>query len=112
METIIKRQRGGVPIEEDHLTCLKCDHDHSSTRIINRYNNHGTKTMHYLCDNCQYPLRMTRTSKGFYVFSNQSAYRYVAKTWDDALSQAPAKMSDKLLKWFRNNYNPPTKKQL
>lgn len=110
MATIINRKRGGAPIEEHQLACLKCGYDHISTRVINRYKNHGAATMHYLCDNCKYPLRMTTTRRGFYVFSNQGAYRYRPKTWNDVLAEMPVKMSDELIAWFKNNYHPPRKK--
>lgn len=66
--------------------------------------------MHYLCDNCQYPMRMSVTRRGFYVFSNQGAYRYRPITWDDVMSKVPFKMSDKLAAWFKNNYYPPKRK--
>lgn len=110
MGMITKKKRGGVPIEEHRLFCLQCGHDHMSTRIINRYKNHGTHTMHYLCDNCQYPMRMSVTRRGFYVFSNQGAYRYRPRTWDDVIAEIPVKMSDNLAAWFKDNYYPPRRK--
>lgn len=110
METIINRKRGGAPIEEHRLICLQCGHDHLGTRIINRYKNNGTGTMHYLCDNCNYPLRMTMTRRGFYVFSNQSKYRYTTKKWNDVLRHAPFVVSTQMFNWFSENYHPPRRK--
>lgn len=110
METIIKRKRGGAPIEEHRLSCLKCGHDHFSVRIINRYKNHGTHTMHYPCDNCEYPLRMSITRRGFYVFSNQGVYRYTTKKWNDILRHAPFVVTTQMFKWFDENYYPARKK--
>jgi|LauGreDrversion4_2_1035121.scaffolds.fasta_scaffold1392447_2 hypothetical protein len=107
---MIIRKRGGVPIEGHRLFCLQCEYDHMSTRIINRYKNNGTDTMHFLCENCKYPLRMTTTRRGFYVFSNQGAYSYRPRTWDDVIAEIPVKMTDELAAWFKDKYHPPRKK--
>jgi hypothetical protein len=110
METIIKRKRGGVPIEEHRLICLKCGYDHVNTSIIRQYKKNGTGTMHYICDECKYPLRMTTTRRGFYVFSNQAKYNYITKKWNDVLMHAPFKVTIEMHDWFSDNYDPPRKK--
>jgi hypothetical protein len=55
-------------------------------------------------------MRMSITRRGFYVFSNQGAYRYRPRTWDDVITEIPVKMSDKLAAWFKDNYYPPRRK--
>ena len=110
METIIKRKRGGAPIEEHHLNCLKCGHDHTNSGIIKHYNKQASSTMHFVCDECNYPMRISTTRRGFYVFSNQSTYRYEAKKWNDILRHAPFKVTTEMYTWFSDNYYPARKK--
>lgn len=110
MGMIIKRKRGGVPIEGHHLICFKCGHNHINSDLVRHYEKQTSKVMHCVCEECKYPLRIGVTRRGFYVLSNQGAYRYRPKTWDDVLAEMPVKMSDKLVSWFRDNYHPPRKK--
>lgn len=109
--TKIKRQRKiGQPITENILTCLKCGHDHEGSDIIKHYNKRNVGVLSCLCDKCHYPMRLSKTTRGFYVFSNQCHNeRYNRIDWNDVFRDCKIEVSEKLKNWLISNYAPPRK---
>lgn len=110
-ETIIKRKRKVCEVvTKNELRCLRCGHDHEDSGIITYYNKRNIRILSCLCDECYYPMRMSKTTRGYYVFGNQQQNRqYIKIDWHDVFRDCKIHVSDNLKNWLIKHYTPPRK---
>lgn len=111
MEKKIKRPRKiGQVITENILTCIRCNHQHDENEMISHHNKRKVRVLSCVCDKCHYPMRLSKTSRGFYVFSNQEQKpRYNSIDWREVFKEASVHIPEDVKNWLIENYTPPRK---
>ena len=99
------------PIEQHYTDCLKCGHIHNIQILDRYYEKQGKKSMHFLCDKCNYRMRLSKTTFGFLVFNKQSCNGYTKKQWEDVFQAAKVQIPDDVKTWLTRTYEPPRRRE-